>query len=160
MMCEQIERFTEGLIRKTKEGKLQWMPLSSFQKMRDINREFDNGFAGIDFGLNSVRESASYFLKCNEGYVFLFEIYHGDPDVTLPEMDTLQLMVKINSAVPVINLSSHMCDAEYLEMLETLKLLIESYVEEKYCMPDALYDFMNQVLTEDVDSGETTFSDF
>ena len=148
MMCEQIEGFTKGLITKTKEGKLQWMPLSSFQKMRELNRELDNGFADIDFGVNSVRESASYFLKSEEGYVFLFEIYHGDPDVTSSEMGTLQLMVKINSAIPVINLSSHMADDEYLEMLETLKLLIESYIEEKYCMPDTLYNFMHQVLAE------------
>ena len=90
----------------------------------------------------------------------MFEIYHGDPEVTSSERDTLQLMVKINSAVPVINLSSYIKNDEYIEMLETLKLLIESYIEEKYCMPNALYEFMNHLLREETDNEEGKFVDF
>lgn len=155
MIYENIEEFTDGLIEQTQLGILKWTPLSSFYKMKEINKEFDNGFADIDFGVNSVRESASFFLKANEGYVFLFEIYHGDPDVTSPEFDTLQLMVKINSFIPIINLSGYMiADEEYQQKLENLKLLIENYIEEKYCMPDALYKFMNQVLNPQSDQNE------
>lgn len=155
MIYEHIESFTEGLIEKTKGNKLKWMPLSSFHKMRDLDKEFDSGFAGIDFEVNSIRESASYFLKRNEGYVFLFKICHGDTDITSPDMDTLALMVKVNSVLPIDNLSSHIGDEEHQESLATLKLLIEHYLEEKYCMPDTLYKFMNEVLDE-----ETEICDF
>ena len=151
MIHEQIEGFTEGLIEKTKEQKLKWMPLSYFHKMRDINEEFDAGFAGIDFGVNSIRERNSFFLKSKEGYVFLFEIYHGDPDVTSPELDSLQLMVKINKVLPIDNLSRYVDSEEHQNKLEVLKLLIESYIEEQYNMPEALYKFMEQVLTEDTE---------
>lgn len=149
MIYDQIEGFVEGLIEKTKKSKFDWMPLSSFYKMRDLNMEFDTGFAGIDFGVNSIREDNSYFFKYNEGYVFLFEICHGDPEITSSEMDTLALMVKINNAIPVINLSSHMSSQEHQENLSTLKLLVEHYLEEKYCMPETLYNFMNMVLNEE-----------
>mgnify|MGYP001025816195 FL=1 len=149
MIYEEIDGFTEGLIEKTKMGKLKWMPLSSFHKMRDLDMEFDNGFASIDFGVNSIRENNSYYFKFNDGYVFLFEIYHGDPEVTSPEMDALALMVKINSAIPIENLSSHMGNEEHQEDLATLKLLVEHYLEEKYCMPDALYKFMQKILNDD-----------
>ena len=151
MIHEQIEDFTEGLIEKTKEQKLKWMPLSYFHKMRDINEEFDAGFAGIDFGVNSIRERNSFFLKSKDGYVFLFEIYHGDPDVTSPDLDSLQLMVKINNILPIDNLSGYINSEEHQERLAVLKLLIESYIEEQYNMPEALYNFMKQVLVEDTE---------
>lgn len=150
MIYEQIDRFTDGLIEKTKNGKLEWMPLSSFYRMKDLNMEFNSGFAGIDFGVNSIRENNSYYFKSNDGYVFLFEIYHGDPEVTSPEMDTLALMVKINSTIPIENLSNYMNNEEHQENLATLKLLVEHYLEEKYSMPDALYKFMQTVLNDDI----------
>lgn len=158
MIYERIESFTEGLIEKTREDKLKWMPLSSFHKMRDLDMEFDCGFTGIDFGVNSIRVSQSYFLKCNDGYVFLFEIYHGDPDVTSPELETLALMVKINNILPIDNLSNHLQTAEHQESLAVLKVLIEHYLEEKYNMPDTLYKFMEQVLSG-MDSKDYDFGD-
>lgn len=153
MIHENIEGFVNNLIDLTRKGKMNWMPLSFFHKMGDLNREFDSGFAGIDFGVNSIRESQSYFLKSNDGYVFLFEIYHGDPEVTSPELDTLALMVKINSAVPIYNLSANMGTKEHQESLEILKLLIEHYVDVKYSMPASLYNFMEQVLNSAEDRG-------
>lgn len=74
-------------------------------------------------------------------------MYHGDPDVTSPDFDTLALMVKVNSIVPVENLSNHMGDEEHQDNPATLKVLIEHYLEEKYCMPDTLYKFMEEVLS-------------
>lgn len=148
MIYEKIDDFTKGLIEKTKKGKFEWMPLSSFYKMRDLIMEFDSGFAGIDFGLNSIRENNSYFFKYDDGYVFLFEIYHGDPEVTSPAMDTLALMVKINSAIPIENLTGHVPSEEHQEDLATLKLLVEHYLEERYCMPEALYNYMQTVLSD------------
>lgn len=151
MIHERIEGFTDRLIEKTKEQKLKWLPLAYFHKMVDLNDEFDVGFASIDFGVNSIRERNSFFLKSKEGYVFLFEIYHGDSDVTSPGLDSLQLMVKINKVLPIENLSRYVDSEEHQDKLAVLKLLIESYIEEQYDMPEALYKFMEQVLTEDTD---------
>lgn len=34
------------------------------------------------------------------------------------------------------------------EEMEKLKLLVENYLEEKYCYPDVLYSFMDKVLDD------------
>ena len=146
MMAEQVESFIDGLIEKTKEGKLDWKPFSTFKEKREIIVELENGRGGFDYGTNSIRPSKSYFLQSGDGFVFLFEIYHGDPEVTSPAMDTIGLMVKINSVLPLDNLSRF--GEEEQEALENLKLLIENYLEEKWCYPDVLYDFMYNVLKD------------
>lgn len=145
MMAEEIYGFINGLIEKTKSGKLEWIPFSNCPNKQEIIEQLENGRGGFDYNTNSIRESKSYYLKSGEGYVFLFEIYHGDPDVTSPSMDTIGLMVKINSVLPLDNITDY--DAMQ-ELLEELKLLVENYLEEKYCYPDVLYNFMNQVLKD------------
>lgn len=144
MMAEQIESFIDGLIEKTREKKLDWLPFSMFKDKREIIVELENGRGGFDYGINSIRESKSYFLQAGDGFVFLFEIYHGDPEITSPAMDTIGLMVKINSVLPLDNLSCY--NEEEQDKLESLKLLVENYLEDKYCYPDVLYDFMNNLL--------------
>ena len=37
---------------------------------------------------------------------------------------------------------------ESQEAMEKLKLLVENYLEEKYCYPDVLYSFMDKVLDD------------
>lgn len=147
MMTEQIEYFIEGLIKKTRSRKLEWQPFSVFKDKREIIAELEYGRGCFDYGLNSIRESKSYFLQSGDGFVFLFEIYHGDPDVTSPSMDTIGLMVKINSFLPLDNLAKY--GKEDQELLESLKLLVENYLEEKYCYPDVLSNFLNQVLRDE-----------
>lgn len=144
MIDEQVKHFIEGLVEKTKLRKLEWQPFSGFKDKREIIAELEYGRGGFDYGVNSIRESNSYFLQSGDGYVFLFEIYHGDPDVTSPSMDTIGLMVKVNSVLPLDNLSRY--GEEEQELLESLKLLVENYLEEKYCYPDVLYNFLNQVV--------------
>ncbi len=144
MMAEQVEAFIDGLIERTKEKKLNWIPFSMFKEKKEIIVELENGRGGFDYSTNSIRESNSYFLQAGDGFVFLFEIYHGDPEATSPAMDTIGLMVKINSALPLDNLSCY--NEKEQEALESLKLLVESYIEDKYCYPDVLYDFMHNVL--------------
>lgn len=147
MIGEQVAGFVEGLIEKTKEGKLEWRPFSVFEEKREIFKELENGRGNFDYGVNSIRESASYYLQSGEGYVFLFVIYHGDPSITSPAMDTLRLMVKVNNILPLDDLSDCFGEEEQ-EWLESLKQLIENYLEEKYSYPDALYKFMYDVLNE------------
>ena len=146
MMADQVKSFIDGLIKKTKEGKLDWQPFSTFKEKREIIVELENGRGGLDYGVNYIRQSKSYFLQSGDGYVFLFEIYHGDPEVTSPAMDTIGLMIKINNILPLDNLSNF--GEEEQETLENLKLLIENYLEEKWCYPDALYKFMASVLED------------
>lgn len=147
MMGEQVEGFVDGLIEKTKKGKLEWKPFSAFKEKREIFRELENGRGNFDYGVNSIRESASYFLQSGEGYVFLFVIYHGDPSVTSPAMDTLGLMVKINNILPLDDLSNY-CGEEEQEWLQSLKQLVENYLEEKYSYPEVLYQFMHGVISD------------
>ncbi len=146
MMADQVESFINGLIKKTKDGKLDWKPFSTFKEKREIIVELENGRGGFDYGVNSIRQSKSYFFQSGDGFVFLFEIYHGDPEVTSPAMDTIGLMVKINNVLPLDNLSNF--GEEEQEALENLKLLIENYLEEKWCYPDVLYKFMSSVLED------------
>lgn len=146
MMAEQVESFIDSLIKKTGEKKLEWYPFTTFSEKREINIELENGRGGFDYGVNSIRESQSYFLQSGDGYVFLFEIYHGDPEVTSPAMDTIGLMVKINSVLPLDSLSNY--SEEEQEKLESLKLLIENNLEEKYTYPDVLYEFMHKVVED------------
>lgn len=144
MMAEQVEAFREKLIEKTKEEVLEWKPLTSFKDWEIIEAELYNENISIDFNVNSIRVSNSFYLQSGNGYVFLFEIYHGDPEVTSPEMDIIALMVKINKALPINDLTYF--EKEEQEQLRTLQVLVENYFEEKYAYPDVLYNFFSQVI--------------
>lgn len=145
MMLEQTYDFLQGLIEKTKENKIVWKSFSNYRGRKTVYTELDNGCGGFDYGVNSIRESASYYFKFKEGYVFLFEIYHGDPEVTSPQLDTLALMVKINSVVPLQNLTDY-DSYEMQSKLKILRLLVEHNMELEYSLPDALYRFMNEIV--------------
>lgn len=144
MMADQVMGFIEGLIEKTKKKELEWKPFSLCPIKTEIHIELENGRANFDYGMNSIRESKSYFLESGEGYVFLFEIYHGDPDVSSPTMDSVSLMVKINNILPLNDISNY--SEQEQELLERLKLLIEYNIAEKYTYPDVMYEFFKQVL--------------
>lgn len=144
MMVEQVMGFINGLIKKTRNKELEWIPFSLCSVKHEIYRELENGRANFDYCVNAIRESKSYFLKSGEGYVFLFEIYHGAPEVTSPAMDSVSLMVKINDILPLEDISNYSEE----ELLERLKLLIEHNLAEKYSYPDVMYDFFEQVLGE------------
>lgn len=157
MIYERIENFLEGLINLTRQKLLKWEPLTTFSGYKELDLELDS-YSGIDFMMNSINREKSYYLKHKDGFVFLFYIYHGDPSVTSPELDALALMVKANSIVPIYNLTGSMNSKVHQQKLETLRLLVEHYLEEKYSMPDTLYKFMAQVLSvsdnKDFDFGE------
>lgn len=143
MMSDRTNGFIEKLIRLTKNNKVVWEMFSGLQNRNDIIVELVNGRGYFDYNVNSIREYKSYYLKSGDGYVFLFEIYHGNPEVTSPAMDTLGLMIKINDILPLECLSIY--SAEEQELLEQLKLLINAQIEERYVYPDIIYDFMDSV---------------
>ncbi len=147
MMAEQVEGFIEGLIDKTTQGLLNWKNLTVFPSWDQIDQELRREDFPVDFeNMNTVRMQNSYFLQSGNGYVFLFEIFHGNPEVTSPEMDSVALVVKINDALAVDCLSNF--NEEEQARLRTLQLSIENYLEEKYTYPDVLYKFFDQVLSE------------
>ena len=148
MMADQVIWFIEGLIEKTKNNNLEWYPFSLCEESTSIlNEIYNDDRAFVDWNANSVRVSNSYYLRHGDGYVFLLEIYHGDPDQTSPMMDTIGLWVKIHSFLPIDDLSNY--SAYEQERLEELKLLIDNSFSEKYVYPDVLYDFMSQVLEKE-----------
>lgn len=63
-----------------------------------------------------------------------------------PLDNKIGLMVKINSATPLINLLGQ--TGAMQEKMERLKLLIENYIEDRNGFPDALYNFMDKVLED------------
>lgn len=146
MMGEQVEGFVKGLIEKTKAGKLDWRPFSIYKNKREIIEELENGRGGFDYLTNSIKESNCYFLQSGEGFVFLFDIYHGDPQIRSNVDDTIGIMIKINNVLPLDSLLEYTSTMQ--EEMEKLKLLIENYIESKYCYPDVLYNFMQEVLRE------------
>lgn len=146
MMGEHVEGFVKGLIDKTREGKMDWHPFSSLKNRKDILDELENGQGDFDYGTEFIKESRSYFLQSGDGYVFLFQICNRDSQIKYPLDNKIGLMVKINSVTPLIDLLGH--TGAMQEKMERLKLLIENYIEDRNCFPDALYNFMDKVLED------------
>ena len=111
---------------------------------KKIIEELNKVDVGVDFGVNSIRERGSYFFESNGGYIFLFEIFHGDPEVTSTEMDTLSLMIKIDSKTKLYNLSEYTIEEQ--EKLEELKLIVENYLENKNTEHEKLDDFIDHII--------------
>lgn len=147
MMDERVSGFVEGLISKTREGKLDWQLFSSFPNKKEVFDELEIGRGGFDYLVNSIRESKSYFLQSGDGFLFFLAVYHGDPEIASPMDDTMVLMMKINSVLPLESLLDYTESME--EKLERLRLLIENHLEQKYSYPDVLYNFMNQILSDE-----------
>lgn len=147
MTSERVRKFVEGLISKTREGKLEWQEFSSFSNKREIFNELEMGRGGFDYLVNSIRESKSYFLQSGDGVLFLFAVYHGNQEIVSPVDDTMVLMMKINNVLPLESLLEYTEAVE--EELERLRLLIENYLEQKYRYPDVVYQFMEQILANE-----------
>lgn len=145
MIYEQVEGFLAGLIEKTKESKHDWLLLSAFPEIEGLKMELEAGISGVDNGLDSIVKRDSYFLKCNDGYVFLFKICKADHEVKSPDTAKLALMVKVNRELPIDYLSSFVDGEEHQKNLAALKELIELYLADKYPLPDTLYQFMSDV---------------
>ncbi len=147
MKKDRIAVFREALIEKTKEKKLDWKPLSQYKGWNSIEDMVAVGNNVPDFRVDSIRVSNSFYLESGEGYVFLFEVFHGNPEITSPEMDTIALMVKVNQLLPIENLSFF--TEEEQEQLSILQLYVEKYCDKKLSYQDTLYDFLEKVVGEE-----------
>ncbi len=145
MMNEGVDEFIDALIDGSKHGTVDWDTFSVCDIKYEIMREINHGAAKFDPMVNSVREYESYFFKSGQGYVFLFNVFHGDPEVTSPDMDTESLMVKVSDSLPLIDITM---ENDEDNRLDTLKILAEDYIESNNPWPDALYDFFDRVMNE------------
>ena len=145
MIYEQIEGFVEALIEKTKERKIEWDVFNSDERVIKMLPEIEAA-TEVDLGVNTLATWKSYYSRKNDGYVFLIYLLHGDSSVTSPELDSMMLLVKINKRMQIINLTSYINDEEHQQRLSTLKMLLDSFLEEKDSMPDVLYNFMYDFL--------------
>lgn len=143
MIYEQIEGFLIDLNDKTKRERLDWLPLLAFPEKEALTMEFEEGVSEANYGLESISKKDSYFLKSKDGYVFLFNVRQDDHAENSPA--PLALMVKVNSALPIDNLSAFVNGEEHQKDLAALKELIENYLRDKYPLPDTLYTFMSEV---------------
>lgn len=145
MMAEQTYKFISCLVDMTKNDKIEWNLFSCYKGRKKVYAELENGRGGFDYGVNTIRESNSYYFKYKNGYVFLFEVFHGDPNVTSPQMDSLALMIKLDNEMPLQNITNY-DSYEWQSKLKILRLLVEHSIEQKYNLPDALYSFMDDII--------------
>lgn len=144
MMSEQVIRFIEGLIEKTRDRKLEWKCFSVFGEKCEIYKEFKENINELDDNEICIKEYSSYFLESGEGYVFLLEIYHKLQNASVSTKKSLALLIKVNSILPMEDLTQY-ADMEQ-GILRQLQGLIEVGIKEKYSYPDIIYDFFRQIL--------------
>lgn len=142
MIYDKIEHFVESLIEKTNQEKIEWNTFNEDDNVIKMIPEIELA-TGIDFRVNTLALWKSYFAKKNDGYIFLVYLLHGDSSIISSEMSSMMLLVKINKRMQIINLTSYINSEEHQQRLNTLKMILDSFLQEKDCMPDVLYNFMD-----------------
>lgn len=111
------------LIEKTKYGRITWKPIVDCKEFEEIEDFLVDNWIPCDYGVNSIRYSQSYYIKSRKGYLLLLELYHGFPEITSPELDTIAL-------IEFDNKKSAICISNFEEIeqaeLYTLKNLIQN----------------------------------
>lgn len=112
------------LVYKTKQSTLYWKNFYMLDEKESIVRLLEEKGLPCDYGNNTIRESQSYYINNNDGYILLLELYHGDPAEMSPKYDTLGLLI-VTKEKEVCSLS----DFEKVEQkkLKELKHHIQSY---------------------------------
>lgn len=125
------------LISRTKRSALNWKNLSQLTEKKIIINTLEEKGIPCDYCINTIRESQSYYLCNEEGFILLLEIYHGDPKLMSPEYDTFALMIyKKNNTVCSLS------DFEKVEQkkLKKLKKLIQN--------SNSFYSLANEIIDE------------
>ena len=125
------------LLGKTKNGSLCWNCFYECSEKEAILAFLEERSIPCDFGMNSVRETQSFYLENPKGYILLLEIYHGDPDVTSPELDTIALVVFEKSGK-----ASCLSDFEKIEQRKLYKL------KDAILKVDSSYQIINEILNK------------
>lgn len=117
------DKLIDSLITNTKKSQLFWKSFDELADKEVVIQNLEDKSIPCDFGVNSIRESQSYYISNENGYLFLLEIYHGDPEVMSPKYDTLALIIyKRNDDICSLS------DFERIEQkrLKELKALIQN----------------------------------
>ena len=123
---------------------MDWRPLAALDEWDSIIR---NEYDKHELGGDSVIISKSFFLRSGEGYVFLLNIIQDNSTKSISVKERVALMVKINAVLPLDDLSNYYNEEQ--DKLRSLQTVIEKYFKQKFCYPDVLYSFLNQVICDD-----------
>ena len=91
-----------------------------------------------DYDNNTIRESQSYYINNNDGYILLLELYHGDPAVMSPKYDTLGLFI--------VTKEKEACSLSDFEKVEQKKLKELKYHIQSY---NNLFGLVNEIMGDD-----------
>lgn len=136
-VIDNKENTLKKLLGKTKNGSLCWNRFYDCSEKESILAVLDERGIPCDFGVNSVRETQSFYLENAKGYILLLEIYHGDPDVTSPELDTLALIIYEKSGKV-----SCLSDFERIEQKKLYEL------KDIILQADSAYQIINDILNK------------
>lgn len=142
-MYDQIENFIDGLIKKTKEKKIEWKPLNMLVNHDIFEKELME-IASIpsELFIEHINYRFSYFFLHKEGYIVLCSVSIKNKH-TNTQHNELLLLTKI---CPTLALDSSGNYPPIQTKLETLKLIIEDSIYAQYAFPDTLYNFWNDIL--------------
>lgn len=141
-MAEHVENFILGLKEKTQSGGIEWKVINKLSAWKDIKKEIDK-----EIGLDGyfINESKSYGINKCDGYVMLLNLQYSKALVFSPALDKYVLFIKINDDFLPQNISNY-DHQEYKDLLLELFETIEMKENEKYTMPDCMYDFFEKFL--------------
>jgi hypothetical protein len=143
MMYEQIENFVDGLIKKTKEKKIEWKPLNMLVDYDIFEKELmEITSIQSDLLVEHINYRFSYFFPHKEGYIVLCSVSMKNK-YTNTQHNELLLLTKI---CPTLSLDSSGNHPLIQTELETLKLIIENGIYAQYDFPDTLYNFWADIL--------------
>lgn len=143
MMYEQIENFVDGLIKKTKEKKIEWKPLNMLVDHDIFEKELmEITSIPSDLFIEHINYRFSYFFPHKEGYIVLCSVSMKNK-YTNTQHNELLLLTKICPALSLDNSGNY---PPIQTELETLKLIIENGIYAQYAFPDTLYSFWADIL--------------
>ncbi len=141
-----LSDFLKKLIEKTKQGKIDWQSLRNYKGLQDFLEEVPNAYGlYIDMGTNSVKISDSYYFKYKNGYLFLLYIWHSSGQLD----GDYFMLARVNENDPLRHIDFgeeyHKPDSKEFRILADC---ISEYLENRISTPDALYNFMNDIVGE------------
>ena len=123
------------LLRRTRQSALHWKNLSQLKEKEVIINRLEEKGIPCDYGVNTIREDQSYYLCNDDGFILLLEIYHGDPEATSPEYDTLALMI--------YKKDNEVCSLSDFEKVEQKKLKeLKKLIQES----NSFYSLANEII--------------
>lgn len=145
MMCERIEGFISDLTYNIQYDSMLWDFFSNLFNYDKILKEFMITTGSENYRGYLVNAEKSYYLKVGLGYVFLLNLYYSNKQLFSPSLDKNILLVKINNSMTLENLSIY---GDFNDKVNILYSEVEEQLYRKSPMPEALYEFMEKVISE------------